>query len=86
MKTLTNIQDKQIATELKAIRQHGNTAIARSVIFGARTRAIKAIVDLGFTFEQARDAAKDAADMVALELGAETQPRAVGAKWGPQYA
>ena len=81
MKTLTSIQDKQIATELKAIRKHGNNGAARSVIFGARTRAIKAIMDLGFTFQQARDAARDAADMVALELGAVEQPRAVGAKW-----
>lgn len=81
MKTLTSIQDKQIAAELSAIRKHGNTVTARSVIFGARTRAIKAIMDLGFTFEQARDAAKDAADMVVLQLNAVDQPRAVGAKW-----
>ena len=80
MKTLTSIQDKQIAAELSAIRKHGNTATARSVIFGARTRAINAIMDLGFTFEQARDAAKDAADMVALELAAVAHPKAVGAR------
>lgn len=69
MKTLISIQDKQIATELKAIRKHGNNGAARSVIFGARTRAIKAIMELGFSFQQARDAARDAADMVALEMG-----------------
>ncbi|WP_321471104.1 hypothetical protein [uncultured Paludibaculum sp.] len=69
MKTVTSIQDKQIAAELNAIRKHGNTTTARRVIFGARTRAIKALVDLGFTFAQARDAATDAADMVVLELG-----------------
>ncbi len=71
MKTLIGIQDKQIKAELMAISVHGrNTRTARSVIFGARTRAIKAIMDLGFTFLQARDAASDAADMVILQLEA----------------
>lgn len=81
MKTLTSIQDKQIATELSAIRKHGhNTSTARSVIFGARTRAIKAIMELGYTFEQSRSAVMDAADMVALELAVVAHPKAVGAR------
>jgi Holliday junction resolvasome RuvABC DNA-binding subunit len=67
--TLISIQDKQVAAELKAIGTHGNTTTTRKVIFGARTRARKAIMGLGYTFQQAREAVTDAADMVALELG-----------------
>lgn len=70
MTTLISIQDKLIASELAAISKHCNKAVTRSVIYGARTRAIKAIMNLGFTFLQARDAITDAADMVTLELGA----------------
>ena len=70
MKTLTSIQDKQIAQELAAIRKHGKNGNARKVIFAARTRAAKSIVELGFDYQQAREAVTDAADMVALEMGA----------------
>ncbi len=71
MATLISIQDKQIAAELKAIRKHGKNGKARSVIYSARTRAVNAIMALGFTFQQAREAAKDAADMVMLNLEAQ---------------
>lgn len=79
--TLTQVQDKLIAQELRAVRMHGNTITARSVIYGARTRAIKAIMDLGFNFEQARDAVKDAVDMVMLQLNAIEQPKHWSARW-----
>jgi Holliday junction resolvasome RuvABC DNA-binding subunit len=71
MKTLISIQDKQVTAELRAISKHGKNGKARSVIFAARTRAVKAIMELGFTFQQAREAAKDAADMVILQLEAQ---------------
>ena len=66
MKTLIGIQEKQIAAELAAIRKHKN-AVRRSVIFAARTRSLKAIMEIGFTREQAKAAVQDAADIVALQ-------------------
>lgn len=73
--TITSVQDKLISQELRAVRMYGNTIKARSVIYGARTRAIKAIMDLGFNFEQSRDAVKDAVDMVMLQLNAVEHPK-----------
>jgi len=70
MRTLIQIQDKQIAQELGAIRKHGKNGNARKVIFAARTRATKAIMALGYSYQAAREAVTDAADMVALEMGA----------------
>lgn len=69
--TLIGIQDKQIAAELKAYAKHGNTSTAKAVIFAARTRAKNALMNLGFSFLQAREAVTDAADMVALERNAQ---------------
>ena len=70
MNTLTSIQDKQIAAELAAIAKHGNTANQRSVIFAARTRSRKAIMALGFDYQQALEAVRDAADMAVLKVAA----------------
>jgi len=70
MNTVTSIQDKQIAGELAAIRKHGSSAVGRSVIYRHRTAAIKALIALGLNTLQAREAIKDAADMVVLALAA----------------
>lgn len=69
--TLTSIQDKQIRQELDAIAKHGKNITGKSVIFAARTRATKSLIDLGLTMRQAKDAVTDAADMVALEIAAQ---------------
>jgi hypothetical protein len=70
--TLIQIQDKQVAAELKAYAKHGKSSpVTRTVIFAARTRARKAIIALGFSYEQACDAVADAADMVSLKRSAE---------------
>ena len=69
--SLTAIQDAQISQELKAIKKHAGSIVSRSVIFAARTRATKQIIALGFTYEQAKEAVTDAADMVALQVAAQ---------------
>ena len=69
--TITSIQDKQIRQELSAIAKHGKNIAGKSVIFAARTRSQKALMSLGLTMRQAKDAVTDAADMVALEVAAQ---------------
>lgn len=67
--TVIQLQDKLIAAELAAIEKHGkNSVTARKVIFGARTRFQNAVMQFGFTLQQARTMTKDAVDMVVLHL------------------
>lgn len=66
--SLIAIQDKQVAQELAAIAKHGKLIERRRVIFAARTRAMKAIMQLGFNQEQATQAVTDAADVVELHM------------------
>lgn len=70
MESIINIQDKQIAAELAAIRKHGNnnTVTGRKVILSARTRAANAFIAMGFDLRRAKEMVTDAADMVALEM------------------